>query len=659
MSGDRPVSRRWYILGDGTIDIIVDIAVTDYRCSTIPRTLSMNARSFFPHVPALFGVIVSSLFLLPGLNVALADPDFEVEEDIVFTVKESRGAFTLRSEHTESYTYLNERSTRMTAFPIFQHFFVELSDITGTCGGRRVKKEDISFTFAEHEDVFISDAKIWWIDMGTASEGETARYSYTMKYEGAEWLPVQHVSNMGRLKRYRLTVDHPKDVDVDFSFFFPRAELPYTIEHPDEETTVLLIENVEEQEGLSYFPFNGSNGAVQIRLSRGGTAITPTTPKEFTTWYRGLYDQVPVIPEALAAAVEKELAGVSDERAKVKTIHDYVRGTIRYIAEEDDYGAIIPRHPELVLGRGYGDCKDRAYLVSALARRHGIDVDMTLVGTRPTPEFDNGVYISQFNHVICSWDDGDKRIYFDPTSKHTEFGNLPDSDIESIALVLDPENPKVLRLPRPNDKVAIEIDISGSLANLREGEARITLRNGYNTAVRYALDDLEGLDLENLLSNMLTSHFAKMSLDYFRQDTVGEDFISFTAQADLSEFLIASTAKRYIPSMPFSVFDAEMLTRADDPWPMTTPLQETILMRVHLQTDGFTADPKEVTIGDGDHASVSSSIGGTEEGGTLVTYRLWQASSLYEGDGKKNFLDFCRDYLKGKKTMFVLSPAGE
>ena len=159
------------------------------------------------------------------------------------------------------------------------------------------------------------------------------------------------------------------------------------------------------------------------------------------------------------------MVGATTPREKLKAIHDYVRTNIRYIAEEDDYGAIVPRSPDLVLQRGYGDCKDRAYLISALAAEEGINVDMTLVATNPTPTFANSTYIHQYNHVICSWNDGTKRVYFDPTSKYTEFDNLPYSDVESTALVLDPKNPQMVRLPRPNQNAAIEVELRGNLSD--------------------------------------------------------------------------------------------------------------------------------------------------------------------------------------------------
>ena len=599
------------------------------------------------------------LSLLWASSYLYADGDFEIEHHAEFTVKSKDGSYSLESNVKRWVYYLTERSTKQRVFPVPEPFYATVSDIHGRFPGGKLTKESISYIYHEQEDIFIADNKVWWLAFPQLKKGESVMYGYEMKYKGAEWFPIQYVPNNGKVKKFLLKIEHPSDVQVEFNMFFSREELPFRVENPNDELTMLIFEDVEEQEGLDYFPYNGFNAAIQVRLSQNGKAITPTTTEEFTAWYRTLFEQKPAVTPEHSAKVREAMVGATTPREKLKAIHDYVRTNIRYIAEEDDYGAIVPRSPDLVLQRGYGDCKDRAYLISALASEEGINVDMTLVATNPTPTFANSTYIHQYNHVICSWNDGTKRVYFDPTSKYTEFDNLPYSDVESTALVLDPKNPQMVRLPRPNQNAAIEVELRGNLSDPENVSARVTLRNVYFSAAMNAMDELRGLDLENMLSNMLNSHLYKISLDYFTRDSVGEDFVTFTANADLSNFLIASTAKKYLPAMPFRTIEADVLERKDDLWPITTNLQETIEMRMVLDLQGLSIEEKQVAFGDETHASFASSINLSEDGSALVNYRLWQASGLCEGDAKSQFLDFCQEYLKSKKQMFILSSTSE
>lgn len=608
-----------------------------------------------------FVPLTTTLLLLLSLTPSLkADVDFELAEEVEYKIKQRDGRYTLKSEVKEYYRYLTKKSTELTVFPIYERFYAKVSDLRGRYQGGKVDRDWISYDHADHEDIFIANTKIWWIEFPTSSVGDEVMYSYEVEYDGAEWFPVQYISNMGNMRKYTMKIEHPEEVKVDFEFFFPREEVPYRVERPSKEKTILIFENVEEQETLSYFPFNGTNAAVQVRLTANGKAITPTSPEEFTAWYQKLFEQTPGVSSEHQAKVDALLAEVTTDREKLERIHDYVRLNIRYIAEENDYGAIVPRDPNKVMSRMYGDCKDKAFLIANLARKHGIEVDMTLVSTRPTPTFEGGTYVGQYNHAICSWDDGGgNRVFFDPTSKYTEFGNLPDSDIESIAFVLNKKNPQMVRIPIPDRSAGIEIDIRGNLEDPKKSLATVTLRNGYNAAARYAHSELHGVDRENFLSNMITSHFYKLSIDYFEEDTTGHAHVTYSAMADLSDFLIASPTKRYIPAMPFSIYDAKILDRGEDPWPVLAGLNDPVTMRLHLDTEGYAVEPSTITIGNEAHAAIVSSIDVNEDGSAVVIYRLNQASGEYQGDAKTGFLDFCRDYLKSRKEMFVLRKAGE
>lgn len=601
---------------------------------------------------------VAALLLFAPLSILLAfDSDFEIEEHTVFTVDGGKeGKYSLESEVKVLYTYLTERSTSNLSFSIWEPFYGKVSDLHGRYSGGRLGGENFSYTFVEHEDIFISNNKVHQILFpNKIKTGETVQYGYTTEYEDAAWFPVQYVPNNARVKKFTLEIEHPSDVQVEFNLFFSRDSIPYRIEKPKSGKTLLIFENIEETEEIPYFPFNGYHAAVQVRLSKGGIGITPTTPKEFTDWYRRLFEQKPAVAAAHSAKIEKALAGRTTDWEKLQALHDYVRENIRYIADEADYGAIVPRDPSLVLDRGYGDCKDRAYLIAALAREHGIDVDMALVSTYPTATFKNGVYVAEFNHAICAWHDGEKIVFFDPTGKYTPFGNLPRSSVESVSLVLDEERPTLVTIPRPNEDVAIELDINGSLDDPENGRARVTLRNSYLSAALQGIAELQGVDLENLLSNMLNAHFHKLSLDYFELDTVQDGMVTFTAQADISDFLISSTAKKYVPGMPFRTVDAEILEREKDTWGIWTGLQETIVVNMRLDVGTYTIEPKEYSVGDGESALFSSSIAAAEDGAALVRYQLSQKSSVMNAGSKSKYIDFCKNLLKSKKSMFVLT----
>jgi hypothetical protein len=82
-------------------------------------------------------------------------------------------------------------------------------------------------------------------------------------------------------------------------------------------------------------------------------------------------------------------------------------------------------------------------------------------------------------------------------------------------------------------------------------------------------------------------------------------------------------------------------------------------MRLHLKSDEYIVEPNKISIGDEAHAAIVSSIDVAEDGSAIVSYRLNQATGEYHGNAKQGFLDFCRDYLKSRKEMFVLKKKTE
>lgn len=98
---------------------------------------------------------------------------------------------------------------------------------------------------------------------------------------------------------------------------------------------------------------------------------------------------------------------------------------IRYLADEADLNAFIPRHPDTVLRNGYGDCKEMANLMRALLAEKGVATGLALVHSpgRPQmhPDFPS---LSAFNHVILyrRAEDGTVR-YYDPTLASADPGS--------------------------------------------------------------------------------------------------------------------------------------------------------------------------------------------------------------------------------------------
>ena len=623
----------------------------------------MKSGPMTPHSPTpqpsttrLSIVMILFLMIVP-IGLCAHQPDVLREEETTLVVEEGEeeGEYTLNAEFKIRHQYLSQRSTDRHVFTVYESYYETISEMHGEWGDNVLTRRSMPFEHGSDEDLFITGYKIHRLvfpdDLDT---GEVVTYGYRKSYRHIAFMPVLYVPNHDSLTGYRVVVVHPNDVKVDFEFFFPRGNLPYEISRDDADRTVLTFTGVPHSSDLPYFPFNGFNAAIQIKLKQKDRSLNPTTLTEFTNWYLAYLDTISTLDAKHEKILADEIAKAPTKLGKLRAIHDYVKKTIRYIADEGDINAIVPRPPSLVLERGYGDCKDRAHLVTTLARKHGIQANMALVSTEPSPLF-KGTYVTEFNHMIYAYEDGGKTMFFDPTHKYTEFGNLPQSDIGAYALILDSRNPHRKTIAAPNRTPSLDLSIGASLADPAKGKATVVLRNDYLAYARHARAELTGLDLENYLSNLITSHFQKLSLDYFTFESESDTTITFSAVADMHEFVIPTAAKAYLPQMPFKIVDAEVLKREGDTLGIYHEERQIVAVKIDLDVAGYKLKPDAVTIGDGAPARYSASAAGGAAGRIELRYEMERGEKTMGGEAKDKYIAFCKEVLKSKKNMFVLT----
>lgn len=185
----------------------------------------------------------------------------------------------------------------------------------------------------------------------------------------------------------------------------------------------------------------------------------------------------------LKAITLKITENKTTDEEKIKSIFYWVKENIKYIAFENGYEGFIPREASLICERKFGDCKDMASIINAMAKYANVkDVYLTWIGTReipysynemPTPAVDN--------HMIAAYKKGDEYIFLDATDKETAYG-LPTSFIQGKeALVGDGENYKVITVPIvPAESNEIKESVQIKIEKDKLVGSGIIEFNGYN-----------------------------------------------------------------------------------------------------------------------------------------------------------------------------------
>ncbi|TWB44529.1 hypothetical protein [Nitrospirillum pindoramense] len=106
-------------------------------------------------------------------------------------------------------------------------------------------------------------------------------------------------------------------------------------------------------------------------------------------------------------------------------------------------GRYIPRPLEDIKKTGYGDCKDKSYLLVTTLNAIGINANMALVGSRatvsPIPVIDD------YNHMLVYLPDQDR--FIDPDLDGTPLGNLASSALGKPVLILTAGGSRQSRIP--------------------------------------------------------------------------------------------------------------------------------------------------------------------------------------------------------------------
>ncbi|MCG8697678.1 MAG: DUF3857 domain-containing transglutaminase family protein, partial [Bacteroidales bacterium] len=134
--------------------------------------------------------------------------------------------------------------------------------------------------------------------------------------------------------------------------------------------------------------------------------------------------------KALKTIVDEVTNENMSEFEKVEQLFYWIQRNIKYIAFEEGEGGFIPRKPNEVLSKRYGDCKDNTSLLHALLKVAGIDSYYTWIGTRDLP-YSYGEFASPIidNHMILSYKHKDTWYFLDGTGNYQNI-NVPTSFIQ-------------------------------------------------------------------------------------------------------------------------------------------------------------------------------------------------------------------------------------
>lgn len=215
-------------------------------------------------------------------------------------------------------------------------------------------------------------------------------------------------------------------------------------------------------------PYQGVAGQMIVSFLAPGAG----KPSGFVSWddmgkwqsqlAAGRRDSTPEINQKVAALV----ATAKTPQEKMQSIAAFLQKDIRYVAIELGIGGWQPHAAADVFTHRYGDCKDKATLMSTMLKQAGIDSYYVAINVRRgAVGRDTPPMMFLFNHVILAIKLPDevrdekytailnhpklgRLLIFDPTDEKTPFGHLRGELQANYGLLVTPDGGDLVPLPQ-------------------------------------------------------------------------------------------------------------------------------------------------------------------------------------------------------------------
>ncbi len=342
---------------------------------------------------------------------------------------------------------------------------------------------------SRYDDLY-SDIKSKVMRLGEVEVGSVVAFEWTQKEKPLVNQDYHFFQSRAPVVVSRYQINVPSDWRVD-SVLFNHSPIDPKVENSSYTWQIENIPPIREEPWMPDTVGLAPYLAVSYYPVRGETARKSVSSwQDVSRWADQLMRREPRA-KTIIEAKAKELAANSDsELEKVKALARWVQRSIRYASIQlSAIGGYRPNPADVVLRKGYGDCKDKSALLQAMLRAIGVESYLVLVysgdATRVRAEFPSPL---QFNHAIIAIainsdlpsSANDPRLgrflFFDPTDDTTPVGQLPFYLQGSLGLVVKGESGDLIRLPAQSEEanalrrdIEVEAGASGEIvARVRE-----------------------------------------------------------------------------------------------------------------------------------------------------------------------------------------------
>ncbi len=213
-------------------------------------------------------------------------------------------------------------------------------------------------------------------------------------------------------------------------------------------------------------PWEGIAGRMAVALIPPATQAPGINSwSDLATWYYNLARERRTATPAIQEKVSALTAGEPTLLGKMRVVSAFVQNDVRNVAIKLGSGGHQPHPAGEVFTNRYGDCKDKATLLSTMLKQLGVDSHLVVINTtRGSINAATPPYLG-FDHMILAIElpadlkdpsllatvqhpKFGRLLFFDPTDRLTPFGSLSGSLQANFGLVTGAEGGGLVELPQ-------------------------------------------------------------------------------------------------------------------------------------------------------------------------------------------------------------------
>ena len=274
-----------------------------------------------------------------------------------------------------------------------------------------------------------SDRHLKTLQMQGLAVGSIVAFDVEQEFDSSKWIDDWRFQDLIPVQQAHLVLQLPADWGYRASWLQHSPVAPVGRGSGRWEWVVENVPGIQPEQNMP--ALQGIEGRVALSVNPPGQHIDAWG--DVGSWYGELTEGRRLASPQIKQKVAELTAGTATIMAKMRAITEFVQQDVRYLAIELGIGAYQPHPAAEVFNRQYGDCKDKATLMSAMLHEIGVESYYVIVNTGRGAITDGTPPGLHFNHAILAirLPDGIEDQSFAAVVKHPKLGPL---------LMVDPTN---------------------------------------------------------------------------------------------------------------------------------------------------------------------------------------------------------------------------